>query len=1166
MRMRHALALCLLALPVHVAADDSDDPLPSASIRDYYEEPGLNPHRDTRNDSFNEQIDPFSGSLQLSFTDLVIPGNGGFDIEIKRTYTHVQGSLPPYSPYGTGWTMHFGRIVVGNLHSSKVCVQQQYAISVKDNPMLELPSGERHLLVLAVPELEDLYLVTKSMWRADCNSTGEVITVVSRDGMRYRMDFRKSVVDETHFYPTRIEDPNGNWMEIAYSQTTSGYIIIDELQTSDGRVVTYSYTDEDEDTVRLASISAHGQTWTYDYTQISETLVPYQQLTSVIRPDGTSWEFDYYGLITDGSAGSFALQRMTYPWGGEVSYGYDDVQFEAGNPDSITTVVSQKEQSGRDVPTDQWSYAYVPAYASSSAYDETTVEGPYETRIYYHYGYNSVSAGSVWRIGLRDFEQVLDENGVLIEQIENTWTGFQISNENYWHGRDTQKIDPHTLAPLLVQSSHFRNDDDGWVGVTTSYDDYLSSLVPQTVTETGTLVEYPERTTLYTYESNTQTWMLDLVTSETVIGPNEDAWTINRSFDNAGNMISESVYGVETTYTFTADGDVATQTDANNNTTTFSNYFRGVAQSEQHPEGITISRTVNPTGTIASETDGRGNTRTFTWDGLNRLTGITYPVGAPVSINYGPTGKTLTRGSLSETQEWDGLRRVVTETTQDISTSDSVEITRTFDARNRVTFESYPNSSSGTTYAFDVFDRLTQVTHADGSFRVYQYPLAYERVEIDENLQQTYFLQAIYGSFDEQPLIHYIESPEGIATIIDRDAVGRPVSVFQGQQGGTGLTRSYDYDSRGFLVEEFHPETGDTVLGYDAVGNLTSRQIGSNGVVESFSYDGRDRPVEMSYSDATPTTSKAYDANDNLVTLMHGDVARDYTYDAADNLVEETLQVDGRAYTVAYLIDNLDHIAAITYPSGRMVDFAPNALGRETQALPYVTAAAHHPTGLVSQLTLANGAQATTTLDNRQRLSSIQATAPGGVAADLGYQYDNGLNVTGITDGLDSQRNRAMAYDGVNRLTSAQGVWGSDSIAYDHRGNITLRQINGDTQEYMYSNNRLAIRTFPDTFHAFNYDARGNATADGQALYAYDGAGNLVSADTGAQVISYLYDGAGLLVRSTRAGQSTDRVYADSGLLLGEYDLGGGFREYVHIGTQPVTRIEDATTEVGLAD
>lgn len=48
-----------------------------ANIRDYYEEPGLNPFKETINQNFGEHIDPFSGQLQLSYTDLVVPGNGG---------------------------------------------------------------------------------------------------------------------------------------------------------------------------------------------------------------------------------------------------------------------------------------------------------------------------------------------------------------------------------------------------------------------------------------------------------------------------------------------------------------------------------------------------------------------------------------------------------------------------------------------------------------------------------------------------------------------------------------------------------------------------------------------------------------------------------------------------------------------------------------------------------------------------------------------------------------------------------------------------------------------------------------------------------------------------------------------------------------------------------
>src|SRR5690606_27057109 len=82
-------------------------------IRDYYAEPGLNPFKDSLNQSFNEHVDPFSGTLQLKYTDISIPGNGGMDINIHRAYTSLQtNSYPIINLSGLGWVMHFGRIVV----------------------------------------------------------------------------------------------------------------------------------------------------------------------------------------------------------------------------------------------------------------------------------------------------------------------------------------------------------------------------------------------------------------------------------------------------------------------------------------------------------------------------------------------------------------------------------------------------------------------------------------------------------------------------------------------------------------------------------------------------------------------------------------------------------------------------------------------------------------------------------------------------------------------------------------------------------------------------------------------------------------------------------------------------------------------------------------------
>ena len=83
---------------------------PAEEIRDYYAEPGLNPFKETVNQNFHEHIDPFSGTLQLKYTDLIVPGNGGMDIGIHRVYTSLQEwELGVRRASGVGWTMHFGR-------------------------------------------------------------------------------------------------------------------------------------------------------------------------------------------------------------------------------------------------------------------------------------------------------------------------------------------------------------------------------------------------------------------------------------------------------------------------------------------------------------------------------------------------------------------------------------------------------------------------------------------------------------------------------------------------------------------------------------------------------------------------------------------------------------------------------------------------------------------------------------------------------------------------------------------------------------------------------------------------------------------------------------------------------------------------------------------------
>ena len=66
-----------------------------------------------------EAVDPFSGSLSIVETDLVLPGNAGLDVRVQRVYGSAiypgynsnDLSIEEDSWAGIGWKLHFGRVI-----------------------------------------------------------------------------------------------------------------------------------------------------------------------------------------------------------------------------------------------------------------------------------------------------------------------------------------------------------------------------------------------------------------------------------------------------------------------------------------------------------------------------------------------------------------------------------------------------------------------------------------------------------------------------------------------------------------------------------------------------------------------------------------------------------------------------------------------------------------------------------------------------------------------------------------------------------------------------------------------------------------------------------------------------------------------------------------------
>lgn len=101
------------------AQGSNDTSLPS--IPDFFQQKGLPRAQGVEAQSANELINTFTGKLQYHFTDLLLPGNGGMDLAIRRSYNSIDDPLATpaswasyeYSPIGLGWTMHMGRVIRG---------------------------------------------------------------------------------------------------------------------------------------------------------------------------------------------------------------------------------------------------------------------------------------------------------------------------------------------------------------------------------------------------------------------------------------------------------------------------------------------------------------------------------------------------------------------------------------------------------------------------------------------------------------------------------------------------------------------------------------------------------------------------------------------------------------------------------------------------------------------------------------------------------------------------------------------------------------------------------------------------------------------------------------------------------------------------------------------
>ena len=1125
-------------------------------IRDYYTEPGLNPFKQEMLD-LNEGIDPFSGALQLKYRDLHIPGNGGMDISINRFYTHRQENAPlgARSYTGLGWTMHFGRIVVPTAHRHKLCTQTLWSVHTQDNPSIEFPDGGREMLVLSDFHTDET-LITKNNWKADCQGVTQGMRVTAPDGKIYYMDVAEYTQDQYSWYTSRIEDLDGNWIEIHYQQNATGIQYIDSVTSSDGRIVEFGYQDIDAYTIRLASIAANGQVWQYNYAPVPGSGTGHQYLTQVVRPDGLAWDYTYYPQQAFGQGGSFSIASVTYPHGARIDYTYQLVRFDS-NSTIETTAIASKSVSGAGLTPGVWSYQFNPA-AGVGVEDQTIVTTPNGRIQYLHQGY--LTGGSVvWPVGLL-IQQVTYEASnpdTPVDVITNYWGSRKISDENYWHGRDSGRMDNETNAPILTRVIHWRDGS----ALETSYENYDQYGNPGRIVEECNLTDCPDKVTTRTYLDDLSLWMIGLPLDETI----EGIGSISRTYDpNTGRISSLNRFGVATSYTYTPDGDLETQTDARGYVKRYGDYFRGLPQLEEIEvsPGVTIatSRVVNPAGTVHSRTDGRGYTATYSYDGLNRLVGIVFPIHDPVSIVYGEDSKVLTRGAYQERSVLNGFGDPIRVERVDLSTNETIVMESQYDALGHIVFSTYPNVSVGVTTTFDVLGRKRSVTQGDGSSRSIDFDTYLSGVDtylgnarvVDERGHATYTLNLEYGRFGNSMGVVNILT-ELNATVITRNQIGQITTVTQGGFDiATGLItdtskRYYYYDSKTFLDHKSDPEIGTTWYGRDEVGNVVTSRVGTS-LTTFYSYDGIGRMAAIDYPNDTPDIQYEYDDNSNVTGLFKGVTEWRYGYDENNNLIDETLSIAGdfgQTFSLGYSVNGLDVVEAMLYPGNSVVEYAPDAFGRPTKVGAYVSGISYHASGQTAKMVYGNGVETVIGINDRQFVESITTTRDGDAdIATLSYAYDGVGNVTSIADMVVPANSLQLAYDAINRLTVADGSWGNGAISYNALGDITSYSIGNRTLAYNYLTGYRRLSSVTDSSasvsYGYTYDVYGNVTKNHLRSFRYDDASQLVEvigAASGKDNSVYAYDGNGNRVLESRVGEKKYEVYSRAGVLVFERSL-----------------------------
>lgn len=1050
--------------------------------------------------------------------------------------------------------------------------------------------------------------------------------------------------DSAAMYVTKIQDRFGNTLTYNWSGNNLTSIV-----ASDGRQLNFTYVSS---TPRIQTITQQAsdtpvRTWTYSYNANGLSL------TGVQLPDGSAWSYqmgtlESTGIYTEGGScvnntapnlqSVSTTGSMTTPTGLSATFtitptlhGRSYVPKACWSPYTGSTVtyaeqpniyyqfsITSEVISGPGLPTQTWTWNYSapnqgwlsdPCASSQTctATVYTDVVDPSNHAVRYTFSNRYDASEGL----LQRKDQYSGAAGTTILRSE---TDTYAAGGGSWpgsYGGDLQRRLNHASVQQVSPLSTRAITQDGvtFTFTANSFDNY-ARVTQQT--ESSTLGF--SRTLSTTYYDNTARWVLGQVSSTAVNATASPCTTGNASttsfstctlYDATTDLPwKEYNFGLlVSTKSWNANGTLSTIADGRNDTTTLSNWKRGIPQSIAFADNTTRSAVVNDDGWVKSVTDENGYMTGYIYDAMGRITRVTYPLGDITSWNaddssfvkvnsteYGlaPGHWTLTqtRGNYRKQTFYDARWRPVLQREEDLGNSATVRyVTKGFDYADRETFSSYPVSTltaytdalNGTNTYYDALGRVTQTQAASelGTLTTttqyltgFQTQITNPRGKVTTSSFQAFDIPTV-----DKPTS--ISAPTGVTISIPRDAYGKPTSLSRsGSYSGSNLsyTRTYVYDGNQRLCKTIQPESGATIQDYDGAGNimwsikgssLTGSTCDRSSVTSStktnYTYDARNHLTQTVYPAGTSPLTQTYYPDGVPKVISTNGAMWGYTYNKRRLLLSETLSYNTKNFVVQRGYDANGNLSSLSYPDCTSVSFAPNALGQPTQAGGYATGVTYFPNGAMSGFTYGNAIAHSLTQNTRQ----LPLKSKDGSAVDLTYTYDEDADITAISDAISTDTRSSLGYDDLDRLTSAvaNSLWGVATYSYDPIDNLRTSNVGGrNCTHAIDGNNRLtSLSGSGCTTIGYGYDAKGNVNQRGGQTFTFDAADRMTAA---VGLENYVYDGMGRRVAVVRSNSTRNyQIYSKDGQLLFGWDTATGKQtKYISLNGSLVARVDSSGT------